>query len=98
MSKFTKGTWKACVDASVDVMDEQGKLTCTFCDIVGLHDKRERLANARLIANAPGMYELLLELAGLPSEQCMGGTLDISPLIHDARRLIGRVDNEEAEE
>ena len=56
------------------------------------------MSYARLIANAPEMYELLLELAGLPDEQCMGGTLDIAPLIHEARRLVASIDNEVVED
>ena len=49
-------------------------------------------SNARLIAAAPEMYALAAELANLPDEQCM-----ISPIIHDARRLLARIDDEETD-
>ena len=94
MSKFTKGTWKACIDGSVDIEDARGHLIGTICDIVRLYDDdTEAMANARLIASAPEMYSLIASLAHLPDEQCM-----ISPFIHDARRLIERIDNEEADQ
>lgn len=48
------------------------------------------MANARLIASAPEMYALIASFAALPDEQCM-----ISPMIHEARGLIARIDGEE---
>lgn len=94
MSKFTQGKWKPCIDGSVDIEDAKGRLIGTICDIVKLYDdEAEAMANARLIASAPEMYRLIASIAHLPDEQCM-----ISPLIHEARRLIARIDNEEADE
>ena len=92
MSKFTQGTWKACIDGSVDIEDDRGRLIGTICDIVRLYeDEAEAMANARLIASAPEMYALIASFAALPDEQCM-----ISPMIHEARGLIARIDGEEA--
>ena len=45
---------------------------------------------ALLIAAAPDLYRLAESLANMPDEQCM-----ISPLIHEARRLIARIDGKE---
>ena len=93
MSKFTQGTWKACIDGSVDIEDNRGRLIGTICNIVRLYeDEDEAMANARLIASSPDMYRLIASFATLPDEQCM-----ISPMIHEARRLIARIDNEEAD-
>lgn len=61
MSDFTQGTWRACVDGSVDILDGKGRVIGTFCDIVGAHEEAEMMDNARLIAAAPKMYELLQE-------------------------------------
>ena len=61
MSIFTQGKWSACVDWSVDILDGKGRVIGTFCDIVGAHEEGETMANARLIASAPRMYELLQE-------------------------------------
>lgn len=91
MSKFTQGTWKPCIDGSVDIMDARGRLIGTICDIVRLYDdEAEAMANARLIASAPEMYSLIASFAALPDEQCL-----ISPMIHEARELIARIDGEE---
>lgn len=93
MSKFTQGTWKPCIDGSVDIEDDRGRLIGTICDIVRLYDdEAEAMANARLIASAPEMYGLIASIANLPDEQCMIGSL-----IHEARRLIARIDSEEAD-
>ena len=94
MSKFTKGTWKPCIDGSVDIEDARGRLIGTICDIVRLYDdEAEAMANARLIASAPEMYALIASFAALPDEQCL-----ISPMIHEACELIARIDSEEVEE
>lgn len=93
MSKFTKGTWRACIDGSVDIEDARGHLIGTICDIVRLYDdEAEAIANARLIASAPEMYALIASIAHLPDEQCM-----ISPLIHEARELLARIDGMEGQ-
>ena len=60
MSEFTKGKWKAMSDGTIAVLNRRGEPG----DIVASADSIERdvnevLANTRLIAAAPAMYELL---------------------------------------
>lgn len=78
-------------DGSVNIMDARGRLIGTICDIVRLYDdEAEVMANAHLIASAPEMYRLIASFAALPDEQCL-----ISPMIHEARGLLARIDGEE---
>ena len=96
MSKFTPGKWE--VDGygqAVSVFDEREEATLFIVDHVYSWADRdgEAEANARLIAAAPEMYRLAESLADLPDEQCM-----ISPLIHEARRLLVRIDGKEEAE
>ena len=95
MNKFTKGIWMSGYDGvnnCVDVIDSAGNRICEFFDCLMWHeDEAEDKANIRLIASAPEMYALIASIAHLPDEQCM-----ISPMIHEARGLIARIDGEEA--
>lgn len=84
MSKFTNGKW---------IVKE---LFTTWGVFAVNEGKREPVADcleeadARLTAAAPEMYDFIASLAALPDEQCM-----ISPMIHNARKLIARIDGEE---
>ena len=95
MSKFTQGTWEVSEDfgGQVLIKNSKGKLIGEISDCLQFYDdKEEVMGNIRLIASASDMYRLIASFAALPDEQCM-----ISPLIHEARKLIARIDGEEAE-
>ena len=64
MSEFTKGTWEAGIDTSSMLPYVWTKLKNIPAKIAVMHrcpyiKDKEQLANARLIAAAPEMYELL---------------------------------------
>ena len=60
MTKFTKGKWEAMSDGTIALLNrrgEPGDIIATADSIE--RDNNEMLANARLIAAAPEMFELL---------------------------------------
>ena len=61
MSKFTPGPWKWVSDRGWDAVAEAKHVASIICDL-----KLNNPANARLIAAAPEMYELLKQLANAP--------------------------------
>lgn len=62
MSKFTQGKWVANDDGSIENTDSTGKILHYYLNLRGT-GTYEDLVNARLIAAAPEMYELLQEVA-----------------------------------
>ena len=92
MSKFTKDFWMPSRDGlSVFIRDRKGNVIGEFFDCLRFRDdEAEAKANIRLIAAAPNMYGFIASIAALPDEQCM-----ISPMIHEARKLIASIDGEE---
>ena len=63
MSKFTKGKWKNYINKCVYVLDKKNKFPRFIVFLVCGNTEEEAQANARLIAAAPEMYELLSECA-----------------------------------
>ena len=61
MNKFTPGKWQIQYKRNVVVEDEGVERLIAFASAMSLRDKsdEEAYANARLIAAAPRMYELL---------------------------------------
>ncbi len=103
MSEFTKGTWEAGIDTSSMLPYVWTKLKNIPAKIAVMHrcpyiKDKEQLANARLIAAAPEMYEMMknasnyiLECAKLyspfPDELCM--------YAERTKELIARIDGED---
>lgn len=87
MPAFTPGPWAICEQNKHIVHSTINGRAVALA--VGLLDDEQR-ANARLIAAAPEMENLIRELAALPDEQCM-----ISNLILTARKIIARIDGTE---
>ena len=75
---------------SVIVKNKEDGSVLSILDISEASDFMARIN--RMIAAAPKLYELAEAVAKLPNEQCM-----ISPLIHEARKLITSIDGKEAE-
>ncbi len=99
MSKFTQGTWKPCIDGSVDIEDDRGHLIGTICDIVRLYeDEAEAMANSRLIASAPEMYRLLNKAHSILYRFTIEGAIDVvdlKTLVKESAELLNRIDGEE---
>lgn len=100
MSKFTSGKWQVNADMYanlyVDVYDPDDFLRRTVCTVndesyKGRLDEEAR-ANARLIAAAPEMYELLKEEL-IPNSD-YGGIVSFSREAK-VRELLARIDTEE---
>ena len=89
MSKFTGGEWQYSeyIPEGITLNGREYLIQADGEDVALARTE----SDARLIAAAPEMYTLAAELANLPDEQCM-----ISPIIHDARKLLARIDGEEA--
>ena len=97
MSEFTKGKWQVVHGAGTDefdVISEDAPLHNHICVLFGYPTSRwdEQKANARLIAAAPEMYELLKEEL-IPTSD-YGGTLSFSREAK-LRELFTRIDGEE---
>ncbi len=85
MSKHTRGEWKAYPDGSIDV-EVDGKVVHSYLDVISINDEA-LAANAKLIAAAPEMYELLKSLSYRTSGMEQHEMLQI-------RELIARIDGE----
>lgn len=89
MSEFTKGEWK--IDKDFDIyIDKNNDKQYIAIIYFGVFFSREIRANARLIAAAPEMYQLLHdELTGEA-----GGTLSSA---HESkvRKLLTKIDGED---
>ena len=85
MNKFTKGEWKENAD---EIFLPNGK----WYKANGFVSDEEMQANARLIAAAPKMYELLKVWTQVGAEPMLMNARDT------ARKLLARIDGEEAEE
>ena len=90
MRKFTGSEWTES-EGVITVSDANGNWIWNVADILCCDSEEEANDNVRLIASATEMYAFIASIAHLPDEQCM-----ISPLIHDARKFIQLIDNEEA--
>ena len=98
MSKFTKGTWE--LNKHFDVVSENGQFIALCCirhKKLGYHYieniklyNEETKANARLIAAAPEMYELISEALG----RCKGNSV-FADLYSQEKELLAQIDGEE---
>ena len=93
MNKFTHGKWQACEDGSIDILDENGKVLRSYANIVFADTNvQEDLANTRLIAHAPEMYETLQSLVGVLSVHSYSQEEAVKIC-----QLLARIDGEETE-
>ena len=92
MSKFTKGKWKTNINKYVYVLDEKNKFLHRRFIVYNVYGdtEEETQANARLIAAAPEMYELISEALG----RCKGNSV-FADLYSQAKELLARIDGEE---
>lgn len=83
MCKFTKGTWKTAAPHEYIVYEDFTKDKLIIASEIEGYTEEEANANARLIAAAPEMYELLK----------LYGT---NPFFNgiEARKLLARIDGE----
>ena len=86
MNKFTRGEWKAYPDGSIDV-EVNGRTEHSYADLISADDEA-LAANAKLIAAAPEMYELLRRFANCRHED------DMFDIMECAQDLIARIDSE----
>ena len=107
MSKYTRGKWTE-NDRVITASDEKGKWIRNVADILCCEDEDEKKANARLIAAAPEMYELLQMFCAIDDVM---GEAAISQKVHHfikllelmvgtaglAKELLARIDGGEAE-
>ena len=98
MSKFTKGKWEADeFGDSVYYRDKDGH-RIDFIKIKG-GSPAIKQANARLIAAAPEMYEMITKLVdGITIAELLNGIqiVKVNPvLIESAKRLLAEIDGEE---
>ena len=93
MSSFTKGKWEACVDGSVDLKDDSGRVIDVYSGILRQYpNEGELMANARLIAAAPKMYRILKDIQAW----CEHDDLD-SDIECDIWEVLNSIDGKEAE-
>ena len=95
MSEFTQGKWYVIQGAGIDELDviseDKRNICCLFSYSVFRWD--EQKANARLIAAAPDMYELLYEaLQELKGYDPIGN--GISTIYPDIEELLARIDGD----
>jgi len=105
MSDFTKGKWYLDDDKeNVYVIyeneeDGQKRRVYVAWAAAGIHDG-EVEANARLIAAAPEMYEMIKNLVdGVTIAELLNGRqiIKVNPvLVESAKQLLARIDGEEA--
>ena len=100
MSKFTNGTWSVGISEKYDpyvYADDGGAIIAVIrnCGHISESNEKEavRQANARLIAAAPELYEMLKEEL-IPTSD-YGGILSFSREAK-LRELFARIDGEEA--
>ena len=101
MPNFTKGKWVDCGDCTVGVENEDGTIKCWICecepDYVHIEEENA-LANARLIAAAPEMYnELHNLLEYLYDIQSEGFMLQTQEDVNRVEALLARIDGEEVQ-
>ena len=99
MSEFTHGKWEVAPDGCVILPNGKWYLPCRTLD-----SKTETMANARLIAAAPEMYEAIsectdtLEAIHLRDDCHEAADLyEIEELLHSLWELLARIDGEVAE-
>ena len=92
MSEFTKGKWIIDRDGSAIFSDSED---CYVAELSPANSDEQVAANARLIAAAPEMYELLSDCAAFLKD-CG----DCSPIAYQLRlrieELLDRIDGKEA--
>ena len=106
MSKFTKGTWE--LNKHFDVVSENGQFVALCCirhkklgyhyiESIKLYNE-ETKANARLIAAAPEMYEMITKLVdSITIVELLNRmqVVKVNPvLIESAKRLLAEIDGE----
>ena len=98
MSEFTQGKWYVIQGAGIDELDVISEDKRNICYLFGYSFSRwnEQKANARLIAAAPEMYELLYEaLQELKGYDPIGN--GISTIYPDIEELLARIDGDSQE-
>ena len=93
MSEFTKGTWEAGIDTSSMLPYVWTKLKNVPAKIAVMHrcpyiKDKEQLANARLIAAAPEMYNWLKTISEIFDK---GNVINVSNI----KELLARIDGED---
>ena len=90
MSEFTKGKWYVIQGAGIDELDVISEDKRNICCLFGYSVSRwnEQKANARLIAAAPEMYELLKVWVQVQAQPTLRNAQD------KARELIERIDGD----
>lgn len=101
MSKFTKGEWSASGSGTVLAVDDKNNSFDLVCDCGFGEVTVERLntiqANARLIAAAPKMYNLLQRLIHVHGNNSFRFLKRLSGLLLEAKYLIKSIDTTETE-
>ena len=96
MSNFTQVKWT--YDPTNGIVHDDGKLIAEVAGAGGSNYRHARgEGNARLIAAAPEMYELLRVFADEPSE-AEGRIYELCLAWHEARKLLARIDGKETAE
>jgi hypothetical protein len=87
MSKFSPGPWRYTEDGGQGYVRDATDETVFTCDDLGAYARRK--SDARLIAAAPEMYELLASLART--------TLNPDTWVERVRTLLARIDGDSNE-
>ena len=106
MPNFTQGKWKFNEHVSIITSDTERGHECIASPFLPTKDfpyptLQETIANGRLIAHAPEMYELLLDCAEFLEERSMlqcEGCSEFAALLQDkVDALIGLIDGKEGD-
>ena len=89
MSEFTKGTWIIDTDGN-GIYSDTEEYQVAYISYINYNKNKEMQANARLIAAAPEMYEMLI----FALKEAENGHLMDGELIKD---LLARIDGKEAQ-
>ena len=91
MTKFTNGVWDVNPDNPLEVrVGGRGKLICDATNISMSHP--ERLANARLLAAAPGLYDFIARISRIVIFEDMHEDLEL--ILENANSIIKALDLE----
>ncbi len=99
MCKFTKGTWKTAAPHEYIVYEDFTKDKLIIASEIEGYTEEEANANARLIASAPEMYEMITKIVdAITIAELLNGmqVVKVNPaLIESAKRLLAEIDGEE---
>ena len=98
MSKFTPGPWKTAAPHEYIVYEDKTQAKLFIARDVDGYTEEEQIANARLIAAAPEMYDELYEILQFMQGITFWGRVVYERYAKDIAELLARIDGEKQED